>query len=70
MEIELIPVAEAARRAGVHVDTLYQAMQDNRLDYCVCDGKRVLFAEQVEKFAPAKRGRKPLQATTEEGGEA
>lgn len=65
MKIELIPVADAAALAGVHMDTLYQATQDGRLDYVVCDGRMMLLVEQVKPFQPAKRGRKPSQAHPE-----
>lgn len=66
MKIELIAVNEAAKSRGVHVDTLYQAMQDGRLDYAECEGKRMLLLDQVQAFAPARRGRKPAAMRTEE----
>lgn len=66
MKIELVAVVEAAKSRGVHVDTLYQAMEDGRLDYVECGKKKMLLSEQVKTFTAARRGRKPATAHAEE----
>lgn len=55
---KVIPIYEAAKRRGVSAPTLYAAIEDGRLTGISCNGKVMVFTEEVERLELNQRGPK------------